>query len=161
MATQKISDLTEATEFNNNDYTMIIQNGLNKKINKQNLLKKIYSLQETVTGEYWIDNKPIYRKVIIFNGTSSDNREFEIAKNDISLNIERFIKLGGFVEILGAFSDPTVVAHNIEPIPFYYGEVDRTYIYYDDTNKKVVVGLASTGLFPKIYAILEYTKTTD
>jgi len=35
----KVSEMTEATETKNEDFVMIIQNGTNKKINKENLFK--------------------------------------------------------------------------------------------------------------------------
>ena len=35
----KVSEMTEATETKNEDFVMIIQNGTNKKINKENKFK--------------------------------------------------------------------------------------------------------------------------
>lgn len=45
MANIKVSELNTATSFNDEDYTMIVQNGENKKITKENLNKSI-------SGEY-------------------------------------------------------------------------------------------------------------
>lgn len=39
MASIKVSELTEATDFNTNDYAMIVQSNQNKKITKANMLK--------------------------------------------------------------------------------------------------------------------------
>lgn len=43
MANIKVSELNTATSFNDEDYTMIVQNGENKKITRQNFLKNIYT----------------------------------------------------------------------------------------------------------------------
>lgn len=42
MANIKVSEMTEATEFNSNDYTMIVQANQNKKINKENMFIPTY-----------------------------------------------------------------------------------------------------------------------
>ena len=41
MANIKVSELTTATQFNDDDYTMIVQNGENKKITKENAFNDI------------------------------------------------------------------------------------------------------------------------
>lgn len=70
MSDIKISEMPEATELNNNDLLMVVQNGVNKKVKIEKLCT--YSTEETKTGETWIDGKPIYRKVyVITNPTVS------------------------------------------------------------------------------------------
>ena len=45
-----------------------VSEGESKKIQVENLVgNPNYSTDETFTGQYWIDGKPIYRKVINFN----------------------------------------------------------------------------------------------
>ena len=71
MANIKVSEMTEATEFNNNDYTMIVQANQSKKISKANLFKDIpivdtFSTDEVMTNKIWVDGKPIYRKAFSF-----------------------------------------------------------------------------------------------
>lgn len=46
MANIKVSELVEANEFTNNDYTMIIQSNANKKISKANMLNGLASQTE-------------------------------------------------------------------------------------------------------------------
>ena len=55
-------------------------NNLNTQINNLNtqilIMQNSYSTSEKFTGEYWIDGRPIYQKVINFgalpNGTTTD-----------------------------------------------------------------------------------------
>lgn len=47
MANIKVSELVEANEFTDNDYTMIVQSNANKKISKANMLNGLASQTET------------------------------------------------------------------------------------------------------------------
>ena len=112
-----------------------------------------YSLSEIRIGT-WIDGRPIYRKVIPFNFSSSANRVN--IKHGIS-NIDNVIKAYGFINNPG----------EARFIPQIYYTMESTYsvtlyvvtdtifsVFYGDWTK----GRANT-LHP--VAILEYTKSTD
>jgi hypothetical protein len=54
MANIKVSELTTATQFNDEDYTMIVQNGENKKITKENAFNDINEEINTKTQRHVI-----------------------------------------------------------------------------------------------------------
>ena len=49
MANIKISEMTEATSFDDGDYTMIVQANQNKKISKENMLSDIPTIQNNIS----------------------------------------------------------------------------------------------------------------
>lgn len=51
MANIKVSEMTEATSFNNGDYTMIVQANQSKKISKENLFDGIEDEISTLTNQ--------------------------------------------------------------------------------------------------------------
>lgn len=51
MANIKVSEMTEATSFDNGDYTMIVQANQNKKISKENMIGDIESNISTIEGD--------------------------------------------------------------------------------------------------------------
>ena len=69
MANIKVSEMTEATSFDDGDYTMIVQANQNKKISKENLLKNpaefivvTISNSQTVTSNSQVEFDAITRK---------------------------------------------------------------------------------------------------
>lgn len=49
MANIKVSEMTEATSFDDGDYTMIVQANQNKKISKENMLSDIPTIQNNIS----------------------------------------------------------------------------------------------------------------
>lgn len=110
---------------------------------------KIYSEEEMKTGEYWIDGKPIYRKV--FTGTLT-NAGINVIADLSSLNFKTIIKID-------------LISNNTDPISSQYYESTasnfRCYIMPSNKSLRITVG-SSYPTLPLDYAIiLEYTKTTD
>lgn len=115
-------------------------------------LMQTYSTTEQLTGEYWIDGKPIYRKVFTFT--------------DVSTNIdlsELNIKIPIFVNYIASdtnsnWSIGTYPAQSISQ----YDEYVKTG-YYDSTQKQWVWQFGSVVRQKLVngYFIIEYTKTTD
>ena len=108
-----------------------------------------YSTSEQVVGK-WIDNKPIYRKVIDF-GTLPNTSTKTVAHN---------------ISNLGRIIDYKAVArsnsgtHSVLPIPYMQLTVEYgIYMYFDDTSIVVTTGYGRESY--SMYVILEYTKTTD
>ena len=103
MEEAKVSELPVASTVNDDDIVMIVQNGFNKQITKENLFndteQNIEDLQTNLTNletqisdlvEYttdeiavgkWIDGKTIYRKV--FTGTNTTNISTGITPDNI------------------------------------------------------------------------------
>lgn len=118
--------------------------------------KSIYSTEEKVVGT-WIDGKPIYRKIVKFAddtvGTESKVQEIDFP------NVEKLVSLKG-----------NLCWYNKNqqyPIPFVVLLSQENWInvdlYLSDTNKLRLRYHRSIGSSPMldVYAIVEYTKTTD
>ena len=173
MANIKVSEMTEATVFDDGDYTMIVQGNQNKKISHENILGNIennianntsnisqintnitnygqYSLQETFTGKTWIDGKPIYRKVI--NCGALPNNTTKNVTHNIS-NLSNVIFANGI-----SYSSGT---GNYFPIP-YSADTLQAQVKMWVTNTDVSLQtLSDRSNYTTTYIILEYTKTTD
>ena len=115
-------------------------------VNAINELKSgdVYSESEVKTNKVWINNKPIYRKVIDFGGLPNYN-----IKN-INHNISN---LGTVTNVYGVFSNGT----NQMIIPAG-----------NDYNSSVLISSTQIGIATPLdltsfsgYVIIEYTKTTD
>lgn len=112
-----------------------------------------YSLSEIRIGT-WIDGRPIYRKVIPFNFSSSTN-SVDI-KHGIS-NIDNVIKAYGFINNPGEARFIPQIYYTMESaysVTLYTVTATTFSVFYGDWTK----GRANT-LHP--VAILEYTKSTD
>jgi len=103
-----------------------------------------YSTEEKLTGKFWIDDKPIYRKVFVIDSISSGT-EVDVS----SLNIETLIVISGF-GFDGGVNEIT--------LPFYDGATMWS-IYYR-SNAGMLHNKSSRNV-TNVNIILEYTKTTD
>lgn len=108
-----------------------------------------YSTTETLTGDKWIDGKPIYRKVINF-GTLPNNGGKKV-EHGIT-NLDKFIKIWGFCY---SPSDP----YEAYPLPYLntdslgYG---AALMMHHDKAIYIRDGYDLSRLMA--YVILEYTK---
>lgn len=110
-----------------------------------------YSTEEQVIGT-WINDKPIYRKVVVFKNTFSANTWY-----DLSTNVD-------FKEIIKA--DLSFKFANIwKPIPCAHTSADWESYIGDMKNGTIAVrfGGAFTGnnAVTEVKFIIEYTKTID
>lgn len=152
MANIKVSELPTATQFNDDDYTMIIQNNTTKKIAKENMYRNyIYSNNEVVIGK-WIDDKPIYRKVINTNSIVGE-QDYKEIPHGIN-NLDKIVSL-------------KCIADNGEGLFFDFNNYQATsetslsvHVFVDDTNIIVYDGVTINWV-DEVHFILEYTKTTD
>lgn len=135
-----------------------------KVVGYQNKQNNSYSTTEALTGETWIDGKPIYRKVI--TGDNSLTNDFLISSD---------------LETICNSSGTYGTGIYIKPFPYFSiyeitgGTVTETEIYYEfsGTSKPTTLGVyshsrATTGSGGTITPttinfkiIIEYTKTTD
>lgn len=183
MANVKISELATATQFNNNDYTMIIQSNENKKITKSNMLNsvnvaigdittlktndttniisginsimdaEVYSTTEVKTNKTWIDNKPIYMKIIQQTLTNTEEQSYDLNITDLS----SIINFGGCI----ASSIQGVRELNAT----YFGGLNYAYQTFISSNNKIVIqaGTNARSILngATLYFYVYYTKTTD
>lgn len=107
---------------------------------------KGYSTTEQLTGDTWIDGKPIYRKVINFgalpNNTSKDVAH-GITGADYFTDI-RGVAVSGSIFIPINFANPLSLTAGIGAV-------------VDGSNVQIITGINRTGY--SAYVILEYTKT--
>lgn len=140
-----IHELNSLSQAEGTDELIIydVSEGESKKIQVQNLIgNPYYSTDETFTGQYWIDGKPIYRKVFD-NGSYVSNLDINVS----SLNIDTLIK----IDAIG--NDNTSGTGN----KWLLGETSNRDIYIRVSDNHLV----TSGSLYKRYAILEYTKTTE
>ena len=109
-----------------------------------------YSTEEVFTGKYWIDGKPIYKKVFTFTSleNSSDNAVGSINELSSLVAINGWANVGGMLQSL-PHSDYRAIEWNIG-------------LAFDWGNKNVVVRKGPSGtVIGNSCVIVEYTKTTD
>lgn len=194
MANIKVSEMTEATTFEDGDYTMIVQANQSKKISKENIFNDledeissntndistindnigtmanlktqittdlvsginsiidadIYSTTEVKTNKIWIDNKPIYRKVINF-GTLPNTTDKLVDPNIVDL--ERIVTMKGLAY--------NVADGNTFPLPNVTTGGSQYTIDIAIINKQIRIRTATDRTSMTAYITLEYTKTSD
>lgn len=101
-----------------------------------------YSTNETFTGKYWKDGKPIYKKILEFTLSSTTNTYVNVA-HDIS-NIETKISYDAYY----LYSNELYKMPNSEVKAIKFGNTN--FSYYNSTS-----GLSGSSA----YAILEFTRT--
>lgn len=115
-----------------------------------------YSTEETFTGKYWIDGKPIYRKVITESNiklTSGLSIPLNTQNIDYICSFDFFLKDG----IVGSYKFPLLSSDGTKLLQARV-EIDASNLanivlrgtdtYYGDVSRLII-------------AIIEYTKTTD
>jgi len=110
-----------------------------------------YSTDETFTGMYWIDGKKVYRKVVVYTETRASGDSIPIgtiSNMDTVINCNIMFKASNGV---------TFWAER------YSGSSDYV-VMWIDTGGIITIRQtngSSVYLSAPIYAIVEYTKTTD
>ena len=110
---------------------------------------KLYSETEQMTSDYWIDGKPVYRKVVSL-GTLPNATSKDVAHGISGLDTLVRIYGNAYRSDTGTrislpFADPT----SNSSIGLYW---------LDSTDLRIVAGVNRTA-YTEAYAILEYTKT--
>jgi hypothetical protein len=123
-------------------------------VNAINELKdgEVYSTSEVKTNGVWIDNKPIYRKVIDMGSLPSSASAPTINHN--ITNIDKIISLYGIaMQSSGAtLHIPHVGSENMS---------NNLYMALRATKEWVQIYVSRNASDYNAYVILEYTKTTD
>lgn len=157
MANIKMSELPTATQFNDDDYTMIVQNNTSKKISKENMYGNYkYSTTENVIGQ-WIDGKPIYRKVVTSNTLSPSSEDYLEIPHGIS-NIETVVN----IKCIARINDGLNNHFDFNNYAWFTEQTGTVHTFVGDTN--ILINYQGSGILyyiDKAYFILEYTKTTD
>lgn len=161
--------LIEKINFNNNQQPALNSTNLNKlQDNIEDSIKSqkttsdtdtyscnyinninIYSANETLTGETWINGKPIYRKVLNIGTAdfySSTDNHFTHGIDDLDtmLNVTYSMYFSGDNCYYNQWDKIITIKSSSTRVSFTTGSISGTYIRF--TNVKI---------------ILKYTKTTD
>ena len=118
----------------------------------KNQTKDVYSTSEVKTNKTWIDGKPIYRKVIQFNGLSGTS------VNNISLGLTNASEI--LPTSTAMLYESSVRAYSYQYNNIYNAQVDVGAFFDLENNRLTVKQFGDFG-FTKGYVIVEYTKTTD
>ena len=126
----------------------VTANNLNEMQNIiNNNIIDIYSTDEVKTNMVWIDNKPVYRKVI--EGLQLPNTNVSSYNTNVS-NIDKVTKLYGFCSnnlfLNGSRPEDTTA------------EIGA---WYDPTQEKIKISTGKDRSNLTATVIIEYTKTTD
>ena len=138
-ATNKVQD----TDMN--EIKSVVNNNANELINSG-----IYSTEEVKTNKIWIDNKPIYRKVI--NCGALPNNSDKYVNVNVS-NINNVINIYG----IGISGSGTCF-----PLPYVYNNFNAQIelVYLASSQQiRITTGQDRSGI--NGYVTMEYTKTTD
>ena len=138
----------EAVHFTEQNLTELEKKQARDNINAAKTIT--YVSEETLTGDTWIDGKPIYRQVLQINGSSTNAEQLSIPLGNF--------KLGFLIRMEGGFftgEDFCVLppAHNSSST----GNVDTRIRYATPAPEIRIVG-GSARSIDSGYAILEYTK---
>lgn len=109
-----------------------------------------YSTDEAMTGDVWIDGKPIYRRTVQFT-------QWNQTINVSSWNIDTF-----FVDYVHSYFKGHVGTNSPYILPFAIIGAQAD-MYYDITNASIIwrVSGFTTNIFDAGYFTILYTKTTD
>lgn len=141
-----VPEINKITDQNIND----LKAGINTNESEIDDLKTltVYSTTETQTDKKWINNKPIYRKVIQLTPITTTNADVNTATG--ITNMEDLISVNGLVKMsLGWI-----------PLDFHNQNATQYSIISWLQNN---MNFTQRSWFTTLggYAVLEYTKTTD
>ena len=148
-ANESIPDANKVNASDMNEIKSVVNNNANET---EQLVGNLgsYSTIEVSTGQTWIDNKPIYRKVIDIGNLP--NASQTIVSHNIS-NIERIVKLYG-----SATRDRDKETLPIPYVTFNSNNSGGINLYAN--NVSVFVSTSSDRSSYTGYVVLEYTKTS-
>ena len=113
----------------------------------------VYSIEEVKTNKVWIDNKPVYRKVLVVNQTISSDTTIPSTIPDVASDY--WINYGEsyFVALTSPSKLPLSFCH-----PLAQNAQISAWLSDKDT---ILIRVGSSQSVSKMVAVLEYTKTTD
>ena len=115
-------------------------------------VKKGYSIEEILTGETWIDGKPIYRKVVNTNSPSQTLTQQIVGTLGNGLN--ELISLKGMIDI---------GEYGVVPIPQAFDSENINNLWLESYSSGNIICIVSVTNYTNsnLKIIAEYTKTTD
>lgn len=125
----------------------------------RNMISEIgsFSSNETLTGQKWIDDRPIYRKVIDLGAISDGVNTTKEVEHGIT-DFDFVTKLDGFIKARATGTG----SHNIKPLPWVRTGENKDYqveIAINPTNITITAPDTSSTYTQAVgYIIVEYVK---
>lgn len=113
----------------------------------------VYSTSETFTGKYWVDGKPIYRKIVVVDELP-DNTAATYSSG-ITDSVDKMLNITGTAMSKNTFT-------NAFPLPYidkYSGSNNNIELVWLGTSKEVRITTDTNRTTLCAYIFLEYTKT--
>ena len=142
---------SEALHFTEQNLTEAEKKQARDNINAANTIT--YVSEEILTGDTWIDGKPIYRQVLQITGTNTDNESLSIPLGNFTLGF--LIRMDG-----GFFTDADFCVLSTPHNSSFNGNI-YTRIRYATTAPELRIVCGGGRSILSGYAILEYTKAED
>lgn len=109
--------------------------------------QRTYSTEEQWTGEYWIDGKKIYRKVLTGNGNGSTSLNFSAESVDT------------MIEISGLISDSADTNPGL-PINAYGNSDLYAFTFFSRGSNRINMSVYGWKIY-KYNLLVKYTKATE
>lgn len=125
----------------------------------RNMLSEIgtFTSDETLTGQKWIDDRPIYRKVMDLGAVADGVNLTKSVEHGIT-DFDFVTKLDGFIKARATGTG----SHNIKPLPWVRTGEDKDLqveLSIDSTNVNIIVPSTSSAFTQMVaYVIIEYVK---
>lgn len=153
---EKINFQNNVTKANADTFNTMqdnIENAINSVSSNVNEIinGEVYSTNEIKTNKVWIDNKPIYRKVINFGALPSSASTLSVSHN---INYDKIVNLYG---ICSDNNGTTMHIPHVEATNMASG----ISISLRSTSSSIQIYTSGNGSSYNAYIIIEYTKTTD
>ena len=145
--TTAVADINKVNASDLNEIKSVVNNNATEMVDT-------YSTTETKTNKIWINNKPIYRKVIYISAFPN-NDELQIDIN--SLNLEYLVHLYGFAGSGGAGNSGFPI--NASRPDNLSAEIGAWLNIVNDNNVVIIRSGSDRSGFSG-YLIIEYTKTS-
>ena len=154
-----IADINKVTDDDMNEIKDVVNNNAAVTLQNQTQISSFesaetYSTTEVKTNSVWINNKPIYRKVIVSTLNGNENQSIDMGIVSI---LDTVVKFEGCIYKSGQGSRALNAV--------YFGSLDWAYQSYVDQNNmfSIQAGSSARGLLngATLNLIVYYTKTTD
>jgi len=180
MANIKVSEMTEATSFDDGDYTMIVQANQNKKISKENMMSEVGELANLETT----NKSNIVNSINEVNSIATNNAKDNIySLNEIDTGkiwidgkpiYKKTLYISSLPNATTDYYDTTVT--NLSEFIYLYGRASGGLIingvrpdtaalqigaWYDETQDKIRIATGIDRSNISAYITILYTKTTD
>lgn len=148
-----IANINKVTDDDMNEIKSVVNNNAAITLQNQTMVNafsdgEVYSTSEVKTNSIWIDNKPIYRKVVQTGALSGSVKN--VAHGISSLNI-----------VINLYGIAITSGNAYYTIPRVVNTQTNQQIGLNANGTNITLDAGSNASFADSFVIIEYTKTTD